>query len=148
MMLVLRRLASLALVTSLTACGARPPPTAATAHAHGHASRGDASRWSTPFVASRERPFAEQMMETMARMETGMSAAATTGDPDRDFVTMMIPHHQGAIDMAKVLLIHGTDPEMRRLAQSIITEQQNEIELMQLWLQRHEAGAAPAKGTP
>jgi uncharacterized protein (DUF305 family) len=53
------------------------------------------------------------------------------GDPDRDFAAMMIPHHQGAIDMAKVELIYGRDPVLRRLAQGIIVEQQQEIELMQ-----------------
>lgn len=78
-------------------------------------------------------------METMTIMDRGMAGAPTSGEPDHDFVTMMIPHHQGGIDMAKVLLVKGTDPEMRRLAQAIITDQQNEIELMQLWLSRHPA---------
>jgi uncharacterized protein (DUF305 family) len=59
-----------------------------------------------------------------------MMAAKPTGDPDRDFAAMMIPHHQGAIDMAKVELIYGRDPVLRRLAQGIIVEQQQEIELM------------------
>ncbi len=76
-------------------------------------------------------------------MNEGMSKAPMTADPDRDFVTMMIPHHQGGIDMAKVLLVHGKDPQMRRLAQAIITDQQNEIELMQLWLQRHGSASPP-----
>ena len=83
-------------------------------------------------------------METMARMDDGMAKAPMSGAPDHDFVTMMIPHHQGGIDMAKVLLVHGTDPEMRRLAQAIVTDQQNEIELMQLWLQRHPDGRVPS----
>jgi uncharacterized protein (DUF305 family) len=46
----------------------------------------------------------------------------------------MLPHHQAALDMAKAELMHGQDPQMRRLAQEIITEQESEIELMQLWL--------------
>ena len=50
---------------------------------------------------------------------------------------MMIPHHQGAIDMARALLLTMKDPELRNLAQGIITEQQNEIRLMQVWLIRH-----------
>jgi len=49
----------------------------------------------------------------------------------------MIPHHQGAIDMAKALLLDGKDPQMRRLAQEIITDQESEIQLMQLWLKQH-----------
>ena len=75
--------------------------------------------------------FASQMMRAMDRMNSGMAAARPTGDPDRDFAAMMIPHHQGAIDMAKVELIYGRDPVLRRLAQGIIVEQQQEIELMQ-----------------
>ena len=80
---------------------------------------------SQPFVASSDVPFDKAMDETMARMHAGMAAAKPTGNPDRDFLTMMIPHHQGAIDMAKVILLHTKDP-----AQSIITEQTSEIELM------------------
>jgi len=53
---------------------------------------------------------------------------------------MMIPHHQGAIDMAKLELIYGRDPVLQRLAQGIIVEQQQEIEVMQRYL--HEASAA------
>ena len=74
--------------------------------------------------------FALQMMQAMDRMDSGMRAAKPTDDPDRDFAAMMIPHHQGAIDMAKVELIYGHDPILRRLAEGIIVEQQQEIELM------------------
>jgi uncharacterized protein (DUF305 family) len=80
---------------------------------------------------SADSTFASQMMQAMDRMDSGMMAAKPTGDPDRDFAAMMIPHHQGAIDMAKVELIYGRDPVLRRLAQGIIVEQQQEIELMQ-----------------
>jgi len=81
-----------------------------------------------------EPTFAAQMMQAMERMDAGMMAAKPTGNPDRDFAAMMIPHHQGAIDMAKVELIYGRDPVLRRLAQGIIVEQQQEIELMQRYL--------------
>jgi uncharacterized protein (DUF305 family) len=90
------------------------------------------------FAASTDKEFGQLMDEAMSVMHRGMHNAPQTGDPDRDFVTMMIPHHQGAIDMAKALLLYGKDPQMRRLAQEIITDQQSEIELMQLWLKQRD----------
>jgi uncharacterized protein (DUF305 family) len=98
-----------------------------------------------PFIASTAKPFDALMSDAMAVMDYGMRAAPMNGDPDHDFVTMMIPHHQGAIDMAKALLLHTQDPELRNLAQGIITEQQNEIRLMNAWLAR-KAGAEKSKG--
>jgi uncharacterized protein (DUF305 family) len=80
---------------------------------------------------STDSTFALQIMQAMDRMDSGMMAAKLTDDPDRDFAAMMIPHHQGAIDMAKAELIYGHDPVLRRLAEGIIVEQQQEIELMQ-----------------
>jgi hypothetical protein len=56
------------------------------------------------------------MDEAMAVMDRGMRAAPMNGAPDHDFVTMMIPHHQGAIDMAKAVLLYTQDPELRNLA--------------------------------
>lgn len=73
-------------------------------------------------------------MESMQRMDADMASVAPSGDPDVDFVRLMIPHHAAAIDMAKVQLKYGKDPQARRLAQEIITDQQLEIELMRLWL--------------
>ena len=58
------------------------------------------------------------------------------GDVDHDFCTMMIPHHQGAIDMAEAELANGKDPVMRRLAEEIVVDQQSEIQAMQLWLSK------------
>ena len=83
--------------------------------------------------------FMRAMRESMAQMHTAMEHAQPTGDPDRDFALMMIPHHQGAIDMAKVELLYGQDPVMRRLAQEIITDQKSEIDAMQLRLARNLA---------
>jgi uncharacterized protein (DUF305 family) len=71
------------------------------------------------------------MKKMMANMQIKPS-----GDVDQDFATMMIPHHQGAIDMAKAELQFGHDPVLRRLAQGIIVEQQQEIDLMRRELER------------
>ena len=78
-----------------------------------------------------------KLMSSMDKMDAAMASVKATGDGDADFVRLMIPHHQAAIDMAKTQLLYGKDPQMRRLAQEIITDQQSEIDLMQLWLKRH-----------
>lgn len=97
------------------------------------------------FTASRARTFDQLMDDAMGVMHQGMHGAARTGDPDRDFVNMMIPHHQGAIDMAKALLLYGKDEQLKRLAQEIIADQQNEIQLMRLWLSKHPVAASAEK---
>jgi len=76
------------------------------------------------------KAFRAEMRAAMTTMDGAMTRAPMTGDPDRDFLAMMIPHHQGAIDMAKAVLAHGTDPIARRLAQEIVATQQAEIALM------------------
>lgn len=79
-------------------------------------------------------------METMHR---SMAAVHPSKDSDRNFVNLMLPHHRAAIDMAKAQLKYGNDPQMRRLAQEILTDQQSEIELMNLWLKRHDSARNP-----
>ena len=101
------------------------------------------------FVASTAKPFSALMDDAMAVMDHGMRHAAMNGQQEHDFVTMMLPHHQGAVDMAKALLLTTTDPELRNLAQGMIAEQQIEIQYMQLWLKHHPASAvASMKGMP
>jgi YVTN family beta-propeller protein len=80
----------------------------------------------------------------MEKMDADMMGAPMTGDPDHDLSAMMIPHHQGAIDMAKAFLLYGRDPALRRLAQEIIVTQAQEIDVMQRRLAALENGAASA----
>lgn len=80
-------------------------------------------------------PVNDALNQAMISMNTAMSSTPMTGNPDVDFAVMMIAHHQGAIDMAKVELRYGTDSRLRRLAQEIIVTQQSEIALMQLALE-------------
>ncbi len=77
------------------------------------------------------------MMKVMDKMQRAMAAAPQTGNIDHDFVVMMIPHHQGAIDMAKIELARGKDPMLRRMARHIITSQEHEIREMKEWKARH-----------
>ena len=107
---------------------------------HHHA----ASRTPPPaFVASRDKLYGALVDDAMAVMNDGMARAPMTGDADHDFASMMVPHHQGAVDMAKAELLYGTNPVLRRLAQEIIVTQGQEIEVMQLELKKRPAPAAP-----
>jgi uncharacterized protein (DUF305 family) len=79
-----------------------------------------------------------ELMGSMDNMHATMATVEPSGDADVDFVNLMLSHHQAAVDMAKTEVKYGKDPQMRRLAQDIITAQQSEIETMQLWLKGHE----------
>jgi uncharacterized protein (DUF305 family) len=89
-----------------------------------------------------------ELMAGMDKMHMAMGAVKRSGNADVDFVRLMVPHHQAAIDMAKTQLLHGKDAQMRRLAQEIITDQQSEIELMQRWLKQREPASAKENQTP
>jgi Domain of unknown function (DUF305) len=93
----------------------------------------------SPKVGDRATPDTDwsDLNAAMERMHTATAYVERSGNSDMDFVRLMLPHHQAAIDMARAQLLYGTDPQMRRLAQEIITDQQSEIELMQLWLKQH-----------
>ena len=84
-----------------------------------------------PSRLAEEAPFLAENNAAMSRMMDGM-AVKPTGDVDRDFVAMMVPHHQGAIDMAVAVLRHGHNEQLRRLAQEIIVTQQQEIAAMRM----------------
>ena len=92
-------------------------------------------------LAAAPQDFATDMAAAMEQMHHEMMVAPS-GDPDRDFAAMMIPHHQGAIEMAQAQLRYGKDERLRRLAQGIIVEQRQEIEVMQAILA--EKGAPPS----
>ncbi len=85
-----------------------------------------------------DTPAATANKATMQRMMTAMDVPAT-GDADRDFVTEMLPHHQGAIDMARVELRYGHDPALQKLARGIIASQAKEEAFMKHWLAQHPA---------
>jgi hypothetical protein len=90
-------------------------------------------------IDSLSAKFMQAMEASMTQMDRGMAAAPMNDNVDHDFAAMMIPHHQGAIDMAKAELIYGKDPVMRRLADEIIVDQQSEIAAMQLWINKNAA---------
>jgi uncharacterized protein (DUF305 family) len=77
------------------------------------------------------------LQDSMSGMMTSMNAPLS-GNADRDFAAMMLPHHEGAVAMAKVELQYGHDPELRRLATDIVDSQAKEIDFMQKWLAAHQ----------
>jgi uncharacterized protein (DUF305 family) len=81
-------------------------------------------------------PASMAYMEANDRMHLGM-AFEYSGNADVDFIRGMLPHHQGAVDMAKIVLEHGTDPEVRKLAEAVIAAQEAEIKWMQDWLAKN-----------
>jgi uncharacterized protein (DUF305 family) len=84
--------------------------------------------------------FSADMHTAMTKMSRDMETAPMTGDPDKDFLAMMIPHHEGAIEMARLVLLHGRDPLVRRLAEEIIAAQQAEIVTMRQRLEILKTG--------
>ena len=137
--------ALLAAVFALTAGAAEsaPPP-------HHHAAAPGAGAPPAAFVASNAKPFSGLMDDAMNVMNDGMARAPMNGDPDHDFASMMIPHHQGAVDMAKAVLLYGKNPVLRRLAQEIIVSQGAEIAVMRAELDKGKAArtAKPTHAAP
>jgi uncharacterized protein (DUF305 family) len=94
-----------------------------------------------------EAAFLAQNQAAMSKMMAGMTIKPS-GDVDRDFVDMMAPHHQGAIDMALAVLRYGRNEKIRRLAQEIIVDQQQEIAAMRLAVGEPLPPSTPAPTGP
>jgi uncharacterized protein (DUF305 family) len=89
-----------------------------------------------PIMALAQEPATQAFNAAMETMMADMHMEPS-GDADKDFAMMMIPHHQGAIDMARAELEHGDDPEIRAIAERVIEAQEQEIAELQQWLERH-----------
>jgi uncharacterized protein (DUF305 family) len=110
---------------------------------HGHSSHATADICTSAHAVQLEA-FQHEMNRSMERMMRDMHASPATGDPDRDFLAMMIPHHQGAVDMARLVLAHGRDPLTRQLAEEILAAQTIEIQAMAERLRRLAGGVVEA----
>ncbi|PZO04638.1 MAG: DUF305 domain-containing protein [Hyphomicrobiales bacterium] len=98
-----------------------------------HQGHGSHSRHGAPAAKTADSAATTAYKAANTKMHKDMDIAFT-GDADADFVRGMIPHHQGAIDMARVMLAHGKDPALKKLATGIIADQEKEIAMMRDWL--------------
>lgn len=136
-MSILSAAAVVAILSSLLALTLQQTSTAdaqGAAHRHDHASTETANGFAGALAAA---------MDTMHRE---MMAPRATGNADVDFLATMIPHHAGAVEMARLVLLHGKDPLVRRLAEDIIAGQQGEITAMQARLAILRQGEDPNPG--
>jgi uncharacterized protein (DUF305 family) len=85
-----------------------------------------------PAIAQ-QSPASKGYMDAMSKMQTSMPKDQK-GDPDTDFARMMIPHHRGAMDMAKVEIQYGKDPMLRMMAEKMIKDQEKEVADLEKWL--------------
>lgn len=105
-------------------------------------------RWlETRASSNNDSDSTEEYKKAAATMHREMNVAYT-GNPDVDFARGMIPHHQGAVDMAAVVVRHGRTPEMVKLSQEIISSQTAEIGIMERWLKKQSIASPQQKQTP
>lgn len=123
-------LASLALVASTAMHAAAQAPKAPPAVDHSKMGHGAAA------PAGGDNASTKAFKAANDKMHAGMNIPFT-GNADVDFVKGMIPHHQGAVEMAKIVLEHGKDPALKKLARDIIKAQDKEIAFMQRWLAKN-----------
>lgn len=129
----MNRFAAITAAAGIALAGVALPGAAALAQHAGHGAHSGHSGHSTakPDVVDSAATKAYRAVNDKMHKEMDI---AFTGDADADFARGMIPHHQGAVDMAKIVLQHGKDPEIRKLAEEVVRTQETEIKLMREWL--------------
>jgi uncharacterized protein (DUF305 family) len=117
---------------------AKQPAEQTQLRAHAKSDRHDQSQAAhNQTSGSGSRSFSAEMKQAMDGMESSINSMKMMDNPDHDFATMMIPHHQSAIEMSDAILKHGKDQEIKKIAEKIKTDSQKEITELKDWLQGH-----------
>ena len=128
-------MSKLATVLTFVALFAAPSaiPVLAQGMQHGQMQPGQMQHDKVPADSPADKAFLGAMHDMMM----GMHQSMPTGDTDKDFVRMMLPHHQAAVDMAKTELQYGADPDLKTLATEIVAAQDKEMAMMKAWQDKH-----------
>jgi hypothetical protein len=138
-------LAATSLVVLLATPLLATPSLAQEGHGHGHEAPSIQEQEGDPAVAD---PAVRAFIAAADRMHEAMSTMPYSGNADIDFARGMIPHHEAAIEMARIALEHGEDPAIRRLAEEVIEAQTREIGELEAWLAEHARSDGPqARGS-
>jgi len=125
---IMRTLASITFLAAVLGCALSATPA--------FAQQAPAADHSAHEMPASGNPVIDEFHAANEKMHKDMGVALS-GDADQDFAQSMIPHHQGAIDMARIALKHGKDPEIRKLAEAVVSAQEGEIAQLKEWLARH-----------